>query len=267
MPATRPVLIVLLLLAAPVRAQPADTTLLEAMRSAYRALDYAGAEAAAQHVLAAYQQYTVDELTEVHTTLALVAYARNREDEARRHFEAALSLDGELELDPVLVSPKILAFFEEVRTGARAQADEPVVVERYIRVEDPRRAAALRSMMVPGLGQLYKAERAKGWLLIGAWGGTVAAAGVAHLLRQDARRAYLDARDPGVAAARYAVYNRRHKVRNGLVLAAAGVWLYAYLDALIRPASLPEARRSTTTLTIVPGGDAAYARVALAYTF
>ena len=258
-----------LLIVIPAFGQQTDSSWLNVMREAYRQLDYARTESAARSVLNTFEGYSINELTEAHTTLGLVMYAQNRQDGARRHFEAALSLDGGLELDSLMVSPKIMAFFEDVRAEAtsRDRENDPVEIVRYIRQEDPRPAAALRSMIAPGLGQLYKAERKKGWILLGAWGGAVAATTTAHVLRQNARNSYLDARDPLVIAGRYETYNRRHKIRNGLALAAAGIWLYSYIDALVKPAILPEASSSKTSITLSPYLEAPYTQFSISYSF
>lgn len=223
-----------------VRAQEAEPgpSLVEQAQAAYEELDYAAAEDYAQQVLRNYEAYGIEQLVEVHAILGLINASQNQQVDARRHFRAALSLDPQLELDPLLVSPKILNLFEEVKQDVQGlqqpEGDEADVAVRYVVRRDPRPAAALRSMVVPGWGQLYRGERVKGWLLAGLWTASSGAAVVAHLQRRDARNAYEDARLPDVVNERYDEYAAWHKVRNNLVLAAAGVWLYAYLDAILR---------------------------------
>lgn len=211
---------------------PAD--LLGAMRAAYERLDYATAEQRAREALAAYDLLSADQLVQVHTTLGLILFARNEPLEAREQFAAALSLDPVLVLDPLLVSPKTLDFFEGIRAGMETSGgDGREATIRYVRVRDPRPAATLRSLALPGWGQLYKGERAKGWALAGTWGllagGTVAA----HVLRGQARQEYLDAVGSDEIAARYATYNAWHRARSGLALGTLAVWAYAALDALV----------------------------------
>ena len=221
--------------AAPAVAQQGDPSgLIEAMRDAYERLEYGTAERRAREALAGFDAFSADQLVEVHTTLALILFARNEPLEARTQFEAALSLDPRLTLDPLFVSPKTLEFFDEVKAGLAqddgAAAREPVV--RYVRVRDPRPAATVRSLAVPGWGQLYKGEQAKGWALVGLWGATAAGAVTAHVLRSQAQDDYLAATDPSEIAERYDTFNTWHRARNALALGATAVWAYAVFDAL-----------------------------------
>lgn len=231
------VVLLLVLCAAPglAHAQTSDPVgLLGAMEDAYQRLDYATAERLAREALATPELLSADQIVRVHTTLGLLFHARGEPLEARQHFAAALSLDPGLTLDPVLVSPKTLSFFETVRDQVADSADAaagPTV--RYVRVRDRRPAATLRSLAVPGWGQLYKGERAKGWVLAGAWGAFATGTLAAHIVRSEARQDYLDATTPLEIAERYDTYNAWHRARGALMIGAAAVWAYAAFDALV----------------------------------
>lgn len=227
------------------------------IREAYQRLDYEAAEAGARAVLADHQHFTPDQLTTAHTLLGLIAYARNEPQAARQEFEAALQLTPDLQLDPLLVSPKILAFFEEVRAEMRqaepsGPAADPSAL-RYVVVRDPRVDAALRSAAWPGWGQLYKGETLKGRVLAGGWGTLLAGAAAAHLLRGRAAERYHDETDPARIEARYATFNTWHKVRNNVLLGAGALWLYSYVDALLfRDAADAPAGRLALTPALTP---------------
>lgn len=228
----------------PVQAQQTGEAVVEAVRAALQQFAYAEAEQRARAALAEPDRFSPDQLTTLHALLGQVAYAQGEELEARQQFGAALSLNPRLELDPLLVSPKIIAFFEEVKQSWTPPDPEERLADaapRYVVVPDPRPAAALRSMLVPGWGQLYKGDRRKGWVLLGVWAGTVAATGTAHLARARAEEAYLDERDPTRVDAQYRTFDRWHKTRNNLALAAAAVWVVSYVDALVADGQGPEA--------------------------
>ncbi len=235
--------------ALPAHAQQTRATVVEEIRQAYERLDYAEAEAKAHEALATNADFTVDQLVEIHTLLALIAFSDNREAEARAQFLSALTLNPDLELDPLLVSPKILTFFDEIkRSRQRATPEEdPAAAIRYVRVEDPRAAAAMRSLLLPGWGQQYKGQKTKGWILTGLWGLAAAGTAAAHLRRNRTRDAYLAENNPDLVPARYDTFNTWHKVRNNLALATALLWAYSYFDALlVRPAP-PGGRRLRLT--------------------
>ncbi len=238
------------------------------MLDAYQQLDYERAETFAQEVLSNYRAYPLDVLTRVHTTLGIIKYARNNPSESREQFEAALSIDPELTLDPALVSPKILAFFAEIK-DQESRPDTAVAGAaqvRYIVLKDPRPAAAMRSMIWPGLGQMYKGEQKKGLLLTGLWSVTAGGAVIAHFQRQQAGRLYRRSREPENISDLYNTYNRRNKVRNGLVLAAAGVWIYSYIDALSKPVQM-NISRDNATLAVSPFTSYPYAQIQFSLLF
>lgn len=222
-------------IAVPCLAQSGDPSgLMAAMRDAYERLDYLTAERRAREALAAHDAFSADQLVEAHTTLGLILHARNEPLEAREQFAAALSLDPALELDPLLVSPKTMEFFEEIKAeGIGGNRADQTPTLRYVRVRDLRPAATLRSLAVPGWGQLYKGERAKGWTFVGLWSAAVAGTVAAHILRADARQAYLDATDPDEIAGQFDTFARWHQTRNAFAVGATVVWGAAALDALV----------------------------------
>ncbi len=255
-------LLVLLALPPGARAQPAPDPagVVAQVEAAYEALDYAQAEALARQALARPEAFSRAQLVRLHTTLGLLLYAQNDLLAAAEQFRAALSLDPRLTLDPVLVSPVTVAFFESTkeafqREQAGAPGPEPAV--RYVVVRDRRPGAALRSLALPGWGQRAKGQAAWGWALTAAWAATLGGGAYAHAERQQARRAYLDAPTQEEADVRYRPYNRWHKTR-GVLLAGTGVvYAVAVLDALATGA--PEA--PPARLAVEPGGAGLRLRV------
>ncbi len=210
---------------------PAD--LLRSMEDAVARLDYETAEARAREALARFDALTPDQLVTVHTTLGVLLHARNEPIEARRQFELALSLRPALTLDPVLVSPKTLQFFEEVKAEMEAPEAGPGTIEvRYVVLPDDRPAAALRSLVAPGWGQFYKGDEGKGWAFALTGGALAAGTVAAEVVRLRARADYAEATTPAEAERLYRPYNRWHRASTALARATTLVWAVAVLDAL-----------------------------------
>lgn len=211
--------------------------LLEEIRAAYNQLKYVEAEIKAKAALEKYENFTPSQLTEIHKLLGLVYYSQNKPIEARRHFEAALNLTPDLELDPMFVSPKIVDFFKQIhaerdtRNHRIENTDAPV---RYVVQQDPRPAAALRSMLLPGWGQYYKGEKNKAWLLAGLWTAGITGTIISHFAREEAEDRYLSETSPDDIVSRYNRFNTFHKLRNNLFLFSAGIWLFSYIDAMVK---------------------------------
>lgn len=232
-------------------------SVVEQVEAAYENLEYDEAEAQARRALARFEVFTPDQLVRLHTTLGLILYARRDELEASEQFRAALSLDPELTLDPLLVSPVTLAFFEDTRATLLRENDtaaqEPIPTIRYIRLEDPRPAATWRSAVLPGWGQRYKGEATKGWILTGLATATTAGTLAAHLQYEQAHDAYLAETDPDRIRERDDTQNRWYNARGGLALGMAAVWLYAAADAVLTGGP-EDAEPSALQLRPTPGG-------------
>lgn len=220
-------------------AQPAGEDVLDGIEEAYLQLRYEEAAELAAKALENYDDFTIGQLADVHTFLALIAYNRGELGEARRQFLSALQLMPDLELDPVLVPPRIQRYFDDIRSDAAAEdAEASDGAVRYVLVRDARPDAAFRSMLVPGWGQLYKGQRRKAYAFSGLFVGAAGGALLAHRRRARAEQRYEAAATVEEASERYEAYNAWHRSRNAFVQAAIVVWAVSYVDALlVRPST------------------------------
>lgn len=227
-----------LALAVPAAAQMSGDRVVADIQEAYREFDYDEADRMGRDALRRYSDFTVEQLTDIHTILALVAYNRGDLSESRRQFISALQLTPDLRLDPLLISPKIVEFFGEIQSDlAASDAALEGAPTRYVLVRDRRPDAAMRSMIVPGWGQFYKGHRTKGWIVSGLFGAAAAGAIGAHVKRRNAEAAYENESDPDLVENRYDTYNRWHKTRNALIQGTALIWWAGYVDALLTDAA------------------------------
>jgi len=250
-------------------AQDFESRLLAEIQKAYEEFNYPEAEIKANTALSEDHKFTANQLTEIYKILGLIAFTQNRREEAARHFESALTLAPELQLDKMMVSPKILEFFEEIR----AQFQSPKISAnkdlgkgsiRYVLVKDKRSAAAFRSMLFPGWGQLYKEDRMKGIFFMSAWSVGAIATIATHIARSNAEDRYLAETDPLRVSARFDTFNRLHKLRNSLALFSAAVWIASYFDALL---TQPKTTPSTSAFQIFPSTTDGIASLNVTVTF
>ncbi len=217
----------------PTATRAQSSTLLEQAVTAFEELDYPVARRALSAFIAEPARATTSELANAHMLLGIIEFSEGVEAAARLQFTSALQLRPGIRPDPSSVSPKIIDYFDQVRSSLVSQ---PIAVEtRYVTIADQRPAAALRSMVLPGWGQLHKGQRGKAAVAGGAWFATAGATAVAHGVRRRARQRYVDETDPALVSDRYDSFNRAHKARNTLALSAAIVWLASYVDALATP--------------------------------
>lgn len=207
-----------------------------AIVEAYQNVEYDTAVGLAQEALTEPERLQPRQLLEIHKVLAFIAFSQGEVEEARRHFQSVLSLDPDLRLDPALVAPPTLAFFEEVQAAYEPGALGGPVTVQYVTVQDVRRGAALRSLAVPGWGQWQKEQRLRGGLFFGTWAGAAVAVAVAHNRYRDAQDRYETAADPArIESIWRDEVNPWYRARNNLALGVAVVWVAAYVDALTVP--------------------------------
>jgi hypothetical protein len=207
---------------------------IDEVRRAYSRMDYTLAEELALSKLEDESGLTVVELVEIHQILALIYYGQNSIVKARQAFRSALSLEPDLELDPVMVSPKILEFFATVKTDYLAEGRRAAASAiQYVKVYDPRPGAALRSMVLPGWGQYHKSQREKGFVLMTLWTLSASATIATAVMRSNAEDDYLSATSLPEINSSYRTFNRIHKLHQGALAITAATWGLAFFDALL----------------------------------
>lgn len=227
--------------ALPVFAQEAEKALAD-MRLAFQQLNYMAAQTAGEKAARNWQKLAPAQLIEVYQVLGVIAYTESDFFQAKAHFEAALSLAPELKLDSLYVSPKIQQFLQEVKANLAANNGHAPESWRYVVVPDPRPRAAVRSLLVPGLGQFQKHQPGKGRAMLIAAAAGLVTTGVLHFRREAARESYVAANSIAKASSAYERYNLLNRARNGAALATAGVWLYSFFDALLVAPQQPALR-------------------------
>ena len=188
----------LLLVAIPI-VQPAwaqfnGQKIVDDIRAAYERLDFTEANTRIDEALGMYQLFEPGHLSDIHVVYALILFSRNEASAAESQLVKALQLKPALVLNPLDTPPALLEIFQSLKAIQQNPIDtsktEPAEI-RYILVEDLRPGAAVRSMLVPGWGHLYKGEQKKGILLAGAWAVTAGGTLIAQVNRNQARDHYL----------------------------------------------------------------------------
>jgi hypothetical protein len=166
--------------------------------------------------------------------------------EAESALLAYLKLDVDAHLDPALVPPEALAFFEDVRVRHR---DE-------LRAYRPRPAKkrVLALSLLPPLGQMQNGERTKGWILAGA-GATLLAVHVGSFfwLRKLCDPATGLCEADGVDRSDRARALRDVNLASGAAL--VGLYFYGLVDGVLghrRAQARDAAAASALTVGVVP---------------
>lgn len=245
-------------------AQVSAAEVIEEISSAYERVDFEVAERRIKGALDRYEDFSPNELAQIYVFSALINYAKDDPSTAESQLAYAFQLNPGLELDPIISPPGFVEIGDRlkraIQESGEAATDQPEV--RYLVLSDPRPGAAMRSMILPGWGQLYKGDKTKGYRVLGAWTLTAGSTLAAHIIRNNAENNYLDAISSEEAISLYDDFNRWHQIRNNLFLASAGIWVYSYLDALIYQTP-PENRR--ISLYTAPGVSGPYMQLTVKF--
>ena len=110
----------------------------------------------------------------------------------------------------------VVASSQAVSAGSLVALSSEAVVLRS------RSEALFRSMLLPGWGQFYNRQPAKGWIVAGGEAALVGGAVAAHVLGQAAESKYRKATDTATADAQRRRSESDYRWRNGLLIGAAG---------------------------------------------
>jgi tetratricopeptide (TPR) repeat protein len=174
-------------------------------------------------------------LIKLYSYQAFSNVAIDNKDAALTAFRYLLILNPKLELDPRFVSPKIIGVFEESK---RIRGDSiQLVPSPFINVSKLKSSAtknrARRSLLYPGLGQLYQNKKTKGYLFLGLETASIIGLVTSHLLTNSAHNKYLDARLPNDIEEKYDNYKFWYQTRIGFTVTTISVWIFNYIDATI----------------------------------
>lgn len=219
-------------------AQESPPALAQVQR-AYEALKFEEAERLGRLALERSAEYSAAELVQLHLIMGYLGYLHKQPEATRANFESALSLQPDLSLDSLLVSPKIVRVFEQVKNEYRVGLSSGTPSIKYVLIEDQRLHALRRSLLLPGWGQRHMRRGTRGTIYTTGFLLALGAGLALHVAQAQAHRSYLEAGTPDQIAHRYEIYNQRYRARNAAWLAAGSIWAINLFDVLLLAPPLP----------------------------
>lgn len=216
--------------------------MLRHIRAAYEAFEYATVIQLADKLLDEKDSLAASDLTEVYLLKATSHFSLGDEAEARRSFLSLLDLQPDFKPDSSTVSPKIMRFFEKVRSEYFRSAEQKqqtpkdtTSLARNVSMvrDDPTRGAILRSFVLPGWGHAYISDSPKCWILLSAGAATLGSMTYFIVTTASREKDYLNETRPQLIEEKYDRYNSSFKLRNAFVATYVVLWLYAQVDLLL----------------------------------
>ncbi|MFZ0452930.1 MAG: hypothetical protein WCE54_08135 [Ignavibacteriaceae bacterium] len=218
---------------------------LKTLKKQFESFEYQKVINSANKLLAGKDTISKANLKEIYRMKGISHFSINQDDSAKYSFREILKLDSTYSLDSSKTSPKIVAFFNdikknfrneqiEIRKLAEARTDT-VYVPQYVRninsEENLKKSIAL-SIIFPGVGHLARGYTVKGWIFTAL---TAATLGSTIYFTYDTNRRqkdYMNQTQPSLISSKYNSYNSAFKKRNLSIIALAAVWLYTQIDLL-----------------------------------
>ena len=169
---------------------------------------------------------------------AISHYSLNQQEMATLCFVRILQLNEKYQLDPLINSPKIIAFFETIKKDFLKSRKPPAKLSTTFAPvkKNPDfseiRKPLLHSMLLPGWGHLNMGRGKKGFALLGLSGITLSASIYYAIKTRQLEKDYLNSIEQKEIDKRYQEFNQAFKIRNALLIGYALLWGYAQYDLL-----------------------------------
>ena len=218
---------------------------LSLMTKRFDQFKYADVISIANKLLLKRAPLTREQILDIYKLKGISHYSLSEDDAAKKSFIEILRMDTSYVLDSTKVSPKIISFFKQVKQNYIQQQKEiearTVVridtvyvprVEYDIEHEDVIKGAIARSLIIPGLGQLYLDFNFKS-VVMTVLGSASLASSIYYLINTEHKEnAYLIETNPEMISSRYHEFNDSYKKRNISLVTFGVIWIYSQLDLL-----------------------------------
>ncbi len=215
------------------------------MKGKFEQFKYGDVIAIANKLLLKKTPLKSNEILDIYKLKGISHYSLSEDDAAKKSFIEILRIDTSYALDSTKISPKIISFYKQVKANYIQQQQEiearTVVridtmyvpkVEYDIQHENRLKNAIARSMIIPGLGQLYLDVNFKSVLLTVLGAASLTASVYYFIQSEEKEKTYLLETDSRMIESRYTDYNDTYRYRNISLISFGVVWLYSQLDLL-----------------------------------
>jgi hypothetical protein len=211
----------------------------------YESFEYSKVVQESEDLLLDKERFSDSLLVQIYTLKSASHFAMGEQNETRKSIIELLKIDSSYELNDLRYSPKLLSFFEDVKTEfseiiktnderSDSQNKEEIfkpIVKLPINNSIPNSAIA-KSLLLPGLGHLHIDDNTKGWILTSV--GLVTLGSMIYFIvdANEKEKEYLSETNSILIQSNYDKYNKSYKIRNTLIATYAAIWLYSQIDLL-----------------------------------
>ncbi len=216
------------------------------VRSNFESFEYRKVIELSNNILSRDTSLAPEDRIDLLTMKGVSFYSVADTDSSRAAFIDLLKLSPEHELDPVRISPKIISFYNSVKSEFEEISE--AVTNPSVPEELPEQItlfnnqlytkSIVRSIMIPGLGHLYADNSIKNWILTGVSTANLGAMVFYIIETNNREKKYLNETNVSNIGRKYDSYNEAYRIRNILIGTYAALWLYSQIDLLFNSEDL-----------------------------
>ena len=218
------------------------------LKGKFESFEYNQAISYADSLLTHKNIFSSEEQIQIYLVKGVSQFSLSNNEGAKDSFNNILKINPGYILDSTNVSPKIISFFNSVKSdfekklslkneSIRIKTDTVYVPKIMNKVEsdDNLKQAFLRSVIFPGLGHFYLKENTKGWILTSLSAITIASSIYFIIDSNKKEKNYLNETNPGFIQQKYDLYDSSYKMKNISIISFVAVWIYSQIDILFFP--------------------------------
>ncbi len=165
---------------------------------------------------------------------------------SEKAFESILKIDENFSLDSINVSPKIVSYFSDLKTKfetkkRKEKQNSSIKIDSILSIERLKyslelqnyREAFWRNLILPGWGNIYLGKNLKGYLLAGAFTGSLFSSIYFIYNSNKKEKDYLSEINPELISEKYSSYNSAYKLKNLSLVLTAIIYIYSQFDFLL----------------------------------
>lgn len=214
------------------------------------------------------KNFSIAEKVELYKMKAIAHYSLWELQKADNAFRELLKLDPMYQLDPVKTSPKIIAFYNDVKAQFMSEFSRAIPVTPDTAKRDTvqnipivkkiivdRSENIYKSLVLPGWGQLAERKNTKGYIFVSAGLLTLTSFLYYSIDTNEKETMYLNEVNRNLIESRYRDYNNSYKLKNISLIGFVAVWITAQIDMFLFP---PETISDENMLLSIRGRDSRF---------
>ena len=220
-----------------------ETGEIEKIYEKFKNFEYSDVILLTEEILKKQPDITKDKLMEILRMRAVSYYSTGDVNSSFTAFMDILKANPEYRFDPIITSPKIINFFEEIRSNFNKTISEQNTNLNTRNKNNPdlikltqhynnQKKAIFRSLIFPGWGHFSIKKNKKGLLYSSANIGLIISSIYFINDSRQKEKKYLQETDKSIIDKRYDSFNSAYKNRNMILAAYSAFWVIAQIDLI-----------------------------------